>query len=181
VALALGLCGTAAAMQDRASGEALSLPSRIELKAHQALIEVIAASHHQPSAFVTDGCSGGLSLAWKSIAHLFPGFADLHQTAPPWEGCCVTHDRAYHVAGEATTAENSYHQRLAADTALQQCVIEIGKQRTPALVEQYPLSAADVAQVYRYIAQSMFDAVRLGGGPCSGLPWRWGYGYANCW
>ena len=29
-------------------------------------------------------------------------------------------------------------------------------------------------------SEAMFLAVRFGGGPCSGLPWRWGFGYLGC-
>ena len=39
--------------------------------------------------FVTDGCSGGMSLAWK----FFTG------KLPPWEDDCIEHDRAYWTGG----------------------------------------------------------------------------------
>ena len=29
-------------------------------------------------------------------------------------------------------------------------------------------------------AELMFYAVRIGGGPCSGLAWRWGHGWPPC-
>jgi hypothetical protein len=37
-----------------------------------------------------------------------------------------------------------------------------------------------VGFIYQGIADLMYRAVRLGGIPCSGLPWRWGYGWPAC-
>jgi hypothetical protein len=37
-----------------------------------------------------------------------------------------------------------------------------------------------VDEAYAAIADAIFAAVRLGGAPCSGLSWRWGYGFPNC-
>ena len=33
--------------------------------------------------FTTDGCSGGLSDAWRVVADRFPAFAEAHREAPP--------------------------------------------------------------------------------------------------
>jgi len=30
------------------------------------------------------------------------------------------------------------------------------------------------------IAEIMYRAVRLGGAPCTTLPWRWGFGWPKC-
>ena len=58
-----------------------------------------------------------------------------------------------------------------------------------------PLLAQDIAPVnetldalerrlelrhHEAVASLMYRAVRLGGIPCSGLPWRWGYGWPEC-
>lgn len=143
-------------------------------------MEIMEAENHRPASFATDGCSGGLSLVWTAIAELIPGFAEVHQANPPWESCCVTHDRAYHAATGAATAADSYQARLKADEALQACVIDTGARRVAPLAEWYGATEAQVTQAYALVALALFDAVRLGGGPCSGLPWRWGYGYPNC-
>lgn len=152
----------------------------VEMAAHRRLIAVMDAAGHAPDAFVTDGCSGGLSTAWDVIADLLPPFARTHEERPPWEPCCVTHDRAYHSAASARTPEASYRARLAADEALAACVKDTGEDRTSHLVQVYGVTEAQVAAAYGLIAGAMFDAVRLGGGPCTGLPWRWGYGYPGC-
>ena len=89
--------------------------------------------------FTTDGCSGGMSASWRLI----------FRRAPPWEGECVEHDRAYHAGG--TRAE-----RVEADRILAAAVTRLG----------YPI-----------IAAAMFYAVRVGGHPWWPVPWRWGYGY----
>ena len=56
-----------------------------------------------------DGCSGGMSVAWRS----------LFGSAPPWESCCDEHDQAY---AEGGTKE----QRRIADCRLLQCVTKNG-------------------------------------------------------
>ena len=105
--------------------------------------------------FTTDGCSGFLSLVWRTV----------FRVPPPWEGCCVTHDKAYWNGGETKL-------RLKADTRLMQCVAANG---------------------HPYWAVLMFIAVRLGGPWWLPFPslrrqedgrWkfslnevRWGYGH----
>ena len=63
---------------------------------------------------------------------------------------------------------------------LEACVINTGARRAPELSLQYDLSMEDVEQIYQVIADLMYRAVRIGGVPCSGLPWRWGYGWPSC-
>jgi hypothetical protein len=152
----------------------------IEMTGHRRLVGVMAEAGHRATPFTTDGCSGGLSLAWAAVADLLPPFAESHEEHPPWEHCCVTHDRAYHAAGGARTAEESHRARLAADEALRACVLDTGALRSARLMETYDVTEAQIAAAYEAIADAMFNAVRLGGGPCSGLPWRWGYGYPGC-
>ncbi|TVP84146.1 MAG: hypothetical protein EA347_11215 [Thioalkalivibrio sp.] len=161
-------------------GESFAKRLSVEVAAHRRLVEVMDRAGHAPVPFTTDGCSGGLSMAWDLIADILPAFARTHQGRPPWEACCVTHDRVYHVAGGARAARESYRARFVADEALRECVLETGVRRTPYLSETYGLSERQIAGAYGLIADAMFDAVRLGGGPCTGLPWRWGYGYPGC-
>jgi len=120
--------------------------------------------------FSTDGCSGGLSWAWRRAVAAFPDLAPRAGEIPAWEQCCITHDRAYHNAGGARSEETSYAARLAADRELQACVSAPGAQ------------ADSLARTlfYDQLGVAMFRAVRFGGGPCSGLSWRWGYGYTEC-
>lgn len=69
-----------------------------------------------------------------------------------WVACCVIHDIAYFKGGPAA-------ERKAADKELKSCVQK---------------SSGDKA-----LAALMFAGVKLGGGPVSILPWRWGYGWPN--
>ena len=135
-----------------------------ELWAHERLIR--AAEGVEQSPFVSDGCSGGMSALWRELSVRFPAAAEGWGERPPWEGCCIAHDRAYHNAGGARTAEESFYSRLGADRALRACVSEYELQR----------GTRDAAA----LAEAMYVAVRAGGGPCTGLPWRWGYGYPAC-
>jgi hypothetical protein len=173
-ALALCLLATPAAAQDNA------LQRTLEMPAHRLLTAVITAPGAGPVPFVTDGCSGGLSSSWRVVADLVPGFAEAHHAVPPWEACCVTHDRAYHDAGGARTPGASYAARLAADTALRACVVATGQTRLADLSTRYGGTEPQIRRAYAALAEAMFAAVRMGGGPCTGLPWAWGFGYPGC-
>jgi len=66
-----------------------------------------------------------------------------------WKDCCITHDTAYWKGG-------TKHDRLVADSALYDCVCQMG----------YPKKA-----------KKMYRAVRIFGTAYLPLPWRWGYGW----
>ena len=68
----------------------------------------------------------------------------------------------------------------APDEGLRACVFEVGAGRAPDMADTYGATAEQVAGAYGAIAGAMFQAVRLGGGPCTGLPWRWGFGFDDC-
>ena len=126
--------------------------------------------------FTTDGCSGGLSEGWRSFASLFPAFKDKFGEKPPWEACCIEHDRAYW-KGEV---EDGYNKRLEADRTLRQCVIEYGSNNSARLSKQFSIDKDKIEKQFELTADLMYQAVRIGGKPCSMLPWRWGYGWPNC-
>ena len=151
----------------------------LELPAQRGLARTKAAPGATLAPFVTDGCSGGLSAGWEFAVRHLPALASGHGDHPPWEHCCVTHDRAYHAAPGAD-AVAGFHARRAADDAMRACVLAEGAARRPALMADYGLSAGMVDLLYAGIAGAMYRAVRLGGVPCSALPWRWGYGWPEC-
>jgi hypothetical protein len=153
---------------------------KLEMPGHRSLMSEVTDPKASLSEFETDGCSGGMSWSWRVVADLFPDFKDVQGAQPPWEACCVTHDQAYHNAGGATEAEASFAARLAADEALRQCVASPSQEEIDAVVARYEVAPEQVEMAYELIATSMFNAVRFGGGPCSGLPWRWGFGYPGC-
>lgn len=158
-----------------------SLELTLELARHERLAAQKADSRNRLAAFTTDGCSGGLSAAWDAFASWIGDFGQVHGKLPPWQPCCVDHDRLYHAAGARdATPRESFDARRAADLALRQCVLSTGVERTPALAGEYGLSQGQVAALYRAIADLMYRSVRLGGIPCSALPWRWGYGWPHC-
>jgi hypothetical protein len=151
-----------------------------EMAGHRALAAVRQDAPLAP--FTTDGCSGGLSTTWRTLAETVPEFAASLGTEPPWEACCVTHDRAYHDAGPDPDPEASFAARLAADDALMACVQRVGEQEIAARAAASDLSTAPetLRSRYRLVSIALYQAVRAGGKPCSGLPWRWGYGYPGC-
>jgi hypothetical protein len=179
-ALVVALAVPAAAEDAPAPDDRMSLWQRLELPSHRALQRVRETPGTTLEPFTTDGCSGGLSDAWRVVADRFPAFAEAHREAPPWEDCCVIHDRAYHVGGSDADAELSYAARLQADEALQLCVVHSADSRIGDLSKRYGLTDDETRSAYDAIAAAMYLAVRFGGGPCTGLPWRWGYGYPDC-
>jgi hypothetical protein len=136
----------------------------LEQTGHAALARARQGAALAP--FETDGCSGGLSAMWRLVADSAPAFAAAWGVHPPWEPCCVAHDRLYHAGGSGDPSAG-YAERLAADEALQACVAA-------------DLAGTDLGAAAGAIAETMFLAVRAGGAPCSGLPWRWGFGWPAC-
>ncbi len=133
------------------------------------------------ATFTTDGCSGGLSIGWEHLAKQFDGIRERHGIRPPWEECCIAHDKLYR-AGAAidVTTEESFEARKQADLALLTCVTQMGDTRTAELSSEYDVSPETIHTLYLTIAELMYHAVRIGGAPCSELPWRWGYGWPEC-
>lgn len=153
----------------------------LEMRAHETLISMIGVTSSVLTDFTTDGCSGGLSDNWEMLAGRFPEFAAQHGEIPPWQECCVTHDRKYHAGGGGLeSAQESFERRKMADLALKSCVVETGVQRSSVLSEQYGLTEDEIRNLYQIISGVMYRAVRLGGAPCTGLSWRWGYGWPRC-
>ena len=157
------------------------LERRLELRDHVDLLALMALPDSTLAAFTTDGCSGGLSVGWEYLAEEIEDVRTYHGIRPPWEDCCIEHDRLYH-AGAAidATAEESFEARKQADLALLACVVETGDTRAAELSREYEVSMQTVYILYSTIAELMYRAVRIGGVPCSGLPWRWGYGWPEC-
>lgn len=179
IAALLAICAGAnlSAEDQGALGE---ITRSFEMPAHRSLLALIQAPGTELAPFETDGCSGGMSWSWRIVADLFPDFEVSQGAHPPWESCCVTHDRAYHNAGEVMEALDSYSARLVADTALKQCVADPGAVEIDRVATLYNVPRERAIFAYDLIADAMYNAVRFGGGPCSGLPWRWGYGYPGC-
>lgn len=126
--------------------------------------------------FTTDGCSGGMSDAWLYMARWFPSFKARYGETPPWQDCCVQHDKLYWRG--ATDA--GYERRLEADRALRQCVQQVGRTNSASLAEEHDLDREQVERGFEIASQLMYRAVRIGGEPCTVFPWRWGYGWPPC-
>jgi hypothetical protein len=63
---------------------------------------------------------------------------------------------------------------------LRQCIIETGRQQAADWDDKLLLNQPQVEQAFQLAADVMYRAVRLGGIPCTALPWRWGYGWPAC-
>lgn len=153
----------------------------LETGRHERLLASIAESDAVMSDFTTDGCSGGLSIGWEQFAARFPEFAARHGALPPWQECCVIHDRHYHAGSAGTlSASESFERRKQADLDLKACVVDTGVQRSTVLQDIYGLTEIQVRDFYEAISELMYRAVRVGGIPCTDQPWRWGYGWPRC-
>lgn len=144
----------------RATSGGHTLGRIAEIAAHEKLV---TADITTLTLFQTDGCSGGQSARWRRFATHSDWFSKRFGPAPPWESCCLAHDQKYHNAAKSTTADDSFNNRLRADQALRICVAQTGD-----------------SGGYPAMANLMYLSVRLGGGPCTGFSWRWGFGLAPC-
>ena len=178
----LTLLSTACSEADLATSAPMdAIEQQLEVARHEPLLALTADSQNQLTEFSTDGCSGGLSAAWEQLSGDYPLFAASHGDLPPWQACCVSHDRAYHVGGSGdASALESFARRRDADLALRACVLRTGPERSAALQTQYGLTTEQVQSLYETIADLMYRAVRLGGIPCTEAAWRWGYGWPKC-
>ncbi len=115
------------------------------------------------------------------MAGKISAFESIHGEHPPWESCCVSHDKIYHSGAlKNDSSSMSFSRRKEADTKLKTCVIETGKTRSSVLLIEYDVTTEELETIYQTIGELMFRAVRLGGMPCTGLPWRWGFGWPGC-
>jgi hypothetical protein len=169
------------AQQDAEPNSPRGLEYEIEIGQHERLVKTRQSAGAVLAPFASDGCSGGLSVGWALVSTVFPAIARYHGDEPPWERCCLIHDRAYYAGGPADAdAQMSFEARREADAHLRHCVIEVGEERTADLAAAYGLDDEQVSLLYQTIAEIMYRAVRLGGAPCTTLPWRWGFGWPKC-
>jgi len=133
-------------------------------------------SESEIAPFSSDGCSGYQSQNWELLAEALPGFKQRFGDKPPWQNCCVAHDKTYWRG----SVVDGYTKRKQADQTLRQCVADTGSEMAGELSRKFSSSEENVRHAFSVTAELMYKAVRLGGQPCSLLPWRWGYGWDNC-
>lgn len=149
---------------------------RAEVQYMKRLADVQNATPGKLKKFSTDGCSGGLSASWELLASIVPKLNNKIGAQPPWLNCCTVHDRVYW-KGET---ENGFQKRLDADEQLRACVVATGQRASVAIAVKWRKPREEVEERFNWAAAMMYQAVRLGGQPCSGLSWRWGYGWPLC-
>lgn len=149
---------------------------KLENLSLEKLAQVQADPTNKLSKFKTDGCSSGMSSGWQNLADVFPFFKQQYGDHPPWEQCCIDHDRAYW-RGEVV---DGYAKRKRADETLKQCVTELGKASSQSLSKEVAMKPEEIESAYTIAGELMYKAVRIGGQPCTVFPWRWGYGWPMC-
>ena len=110
-------------------------------------------------AFNSDGCSGGMSSAWSYLADTLPEFTRYAGDKPPWEHCCVAHDRDYW-RGES---DNGFRKREQADAKLRQCVQLTGREQSDEISTVLQLPKQDVFELIELTGELMYQAVRRNG------------------
>jgi hypothetical protein len=148
---------------------------------YERLVRAYAASGRKLSRFWSDGCSAGLSQGWRMAALANPFLARNSTGGPPFEHCCVEHDRVYHSAArDHPNPQASMRARALADEALRQCVKRSGFEVKRNIEATTGISANATALSYGFLGEVMQGAVSAAGGPCTGASWRWGNGSAQC-
>jgi len=177
VLLIFPLLVTAAAAAPKPGDDALVRIERdLESSRYTQLAGIQAAHPDKLVAFTSDGCSGGLSDGWRFLAQALPPFKHKFGGKPPYEACCVVHDR-YYWRGET---EQGFDKRLQADQRLRQCVVRYGSEHRNEFAQEFHLSPEAIDRNFQIVAALMYRAVRVGGMPCTPFAWRWGYGWPPC-
>jgi hypothetical protein len=134
----------------------------------------------QLNEFETDGCSGNISESWTTAINKLSEFSDeladkySDQKNIPFEYACVEHDKKYHAG------EGGYVGRLEADNELRSDIINYGIINWKEVTETTPLGTKEeVVFIFEKIAEVVYRGVRIGGAPCTGQPYAWGFGYNN--
>lgn len=156
----------------------LTLSPVAEVNQMQQLKQVKAI--HQLAPFVSDGCSGNVSKNWRravaQMSEISQTLAETFQGAEnvPFEYACVEHDRAYHLG------EGGYVGRLQADLQLRTEIISFGIDNAATIQVRTRLNTPEEAIfLYELLAEAIYRGVRIGGAPCTGEPYAWGYGYGS--
>ena len=84
---------------DSASDSIEMLEQHLEIERHARMVSLKSDPVSSQAEFATDGCSGGLTIGWESLAGKIASFQQQHGTQPAWENCCVEHDRRCHTGG----------------------------------------------------------------------------------
>lgn len=140
----------------------------------------LTKERYQLSEFTSDGCSGGISAGWENASkqkEQLPFALDERYFSVdtiPFEAACTEHDRAYH------QGTGGYVGRLQADNELRDAIMRYGITEAEQIAARYNLATPEQAvYLYEIIAEAVYRGVRLGGAPCTGKQYAWGYGYDN--
>lgn len=128
--------------------------------------------------FESDECSGNVSAGWNSVvtelSAISAKFAATYEDMQsiPFAEACVTHDELYH------SGEGGYVGRLRADNQLRQDILDYGIDNAELIQKRLQLdNTSEAIFVYELIAEAVYRGVRIGGAPCTGKAYAWGFGY----
>lgn len=154
----------------------LTFSPTAEAEAMQQLERTKQTTSIQP--FATDGCSANVSKFWQiavqEVSEYSIDFAESYAdvTNIPFKQACIEHDRTYHAG------EGGYVARLLADNQLRNDIIEYGITHADEIQIRASLQSTEEAIfLYELLAEVVYRGVRLGGAPCTGELYAWGFGY----
>jgi hypothetical protein len=132
------------------------------------------------SKFKSDGCSGNISSGWTNApgnnSIITQTFYKTNSNTEriPFESACIKHDRTYH------KGVGGYVGRFIADNQLRSDIISYGIENSEEIKSRVGLKTeAEAILLYELIAEAIYRGVRLGGAPCTGEPYAWGFGYGG--
>ncbi|MFT5398236.1 MAG: hypothetical protein ACI8XW_001026 [Gammaproteobacteria bacterium] len=113
---------------------------------------------------------------------LFIGLIKIRQTIAPLFFCCIACriGRLHQFISVLATTTNAHHAKAEADDELRSCANLWGVEKGDDWAKQLEVNRQEILGITRLTAELMYSAVRLGGAPCTGLPWRWGHGWPEC-
>lgn len=120
--------------------------------------------------------SNNWRLAIKEISTHFDSFAAAYTDVAtiPFESDCLEHDRVYH------QGVGGYAGRLAADNQLRTAILTYSTHNTALIQARTGLNTpAEAIYLYELVAEVVYRGARLGGAPCTGEPYAWGFGYGD--
>lgn len=137
-----------------------------------------AQEHYILSPFESDGCSGNISQLWSTavgrLSDVFPQIDESYADAKsiPFEYACQEHDLLYH------KGVGGYAGRLVADNRLRDAILAYALVNVEDIKTRLGYESDEAAIfLYESIAEVIYRGVRLGGAPCTGESYAWGYGY----
>ena len=154
------------------------LEYKVEIDRHERLAATRKAAGVTLAPFVSDGCSGGQSAGWALASSRFDFLLSVMAATRHRESCARSMTKSATRADRQMPTQRPALKRGVSQTSnCAHAYAGLARSERKILMTEYGLGRDEVTLLYRGIADAMYRAVRLGGAPCTRLPWRWGFGW----